>query len=712
MKILLSLCLITLTIGIVRGGVVREDDIMDMVQAIFSNPDNYASSLGMVRVKRSNWDKEFNLQKMGFSFRIKYKDSSNKLQGGNAEIEFNDLRKLMKGVPVKSAKFVVTADAAGKFGDGLFKVNIDYVLGFLFGGQDSGKVHYERKMDGEFYTANFELMSNSENNPDRPPTVQVDLKSDYKTKATGRFFFDDHKGNPKETTWEIDFINKETFKGLFKGEKTYSFEGKFNKEEKKVELVVDIDGKKYNGFADIDFDGSQGLVKVNFDLGPAGKFDLNFNAKKDMSEAGVKLFLNDKDIFTAKLKGVLDQAPRKFKYEARYSGVAVGEGKVRVSYERFKELKILYLPKVGPTFDLKCDINEDDKSWTFHATATEDEKKTFEVKTKSNVFNDGTTIGFNSMVDWFIEGRGPFYRFFYNMNCLHCLSSFKFQSNLAMDYNKLYKFDFDITALEEDGTSHKEVYITTKDKFYALFSEHFLNEMAHLFNSYQRFYEDFEVKGEWNPGKNFKVTSNRDWFKIFLIENMDGYMRKIEFNGEELMKAGWEMNGKQIKLTVEKPCGHKMDTLVTWETDDILNNKAKMTFDGPVEQKTSLTFQWNLKDHKKSLLFVALGENELMGKFKIERNYNFSYNDDNKFNSLQLNVKAKTDIPNSLLPKNLETEIDYESSPLFANFYIVLEGEKYAFECDYKDCFRPLDKLRKKVEKFLVYDILRIPRRY
>lgn len=59
---------------------MREDDIMDMVQGIFSNPDEYASSLGMARVKRSNWDKEFNLEKFGFSFRIKYKDQSNKLQ--------------------------------------------------------------------------------------------------------------------------------------------------------------------------------------------------------------------------------------------------------------------------------------------------------------------------------------------------------------------------------------------------------------------------------------------------------------------------------------------------------------------------------------------------------------------------------------------------------------------------------------------------------
>ena len=598
-------------------------------------------------------------------------------QGGVAEVEFKDIRKFMKGVPVKSVKFIVTADAAGKFGDGLFNVNVDYELGFLFGGQDSGRVRYERKMEGDFYAANFEFMSNSENNPDRPPTVQLDLKSDYKTKATGRFFFDDHKSKAKESTWEIDFVNKETFKGVFNGEKTYSFEGKFNKGEKKVDLVVDFDGKKYNGFADVDLDGNQGLVKVNFDLGPAGKFDLKVNGNKDMSDAGVKLFLNDKDIFSAKLFGKLDQAPRLFKYEARYSGMVVGEGKVRVQYERFKELKFQYLPKVGLTFDMKCEL-KDNKTWTFEATATEDEKKTFEVKTKSSLVNDANTLGFNSKVNWFMQGRGPFYRFFYNMNCLHCLNSFNFESNLAMQKNKLYKFDFDLTSFAEDGTSTKEVYMTTKDKYYALFSEHFLNEMAHSFHSYQRFYEDFEVEGEWNPGKYFKVTSNRDWLKTFLIENMDGYMRKVEYNGKELMKAGWEKNGKMIKQTVEMPNGQKMDVQVTWETDNFYNNKAKMTFDGPQGQKTETEFEWDLKDNDKKMKVMAQGENDLMGKFKVQRDYEYKNNGGNQ----EFHLKGMTDVPNSPLPNGLETEFEAKYSPkgYLVGSYVVLGGEKFGIK--------------------------------
>jgi len=710
MRLILSICSIALTIGITSGGVVREDDIMDMVQGIFSNPDDYASSLGMARVKRSNWDKEFTLEKLGLSFRIKYKDPSDKLQGGNAEIELKKFRKFMKGIPLKTAKFIVTADAAGKFGDGLFKINIDYELSFLFGGQDSGRVQYERKMDGKFYQANFEFLSNSENNPDRPPSVKVDLKSDYKTKATGRFFFDDHKNKAVESTWEIDLINKEVFKGVFKGEKTYSFEGKFNKGEKKVDLIVDLDGKKYNGFADIDCYSGQCLVKINFDFGPAGKFDFNFNANKDMSDAGIKIFLNDKDILTAKLFGVLDQAPRLFKYEARYSGMFVKDSKVRVSYERFKKLKLQYLPKVGQTFDMKCEL-DDDKTLTFEATANKDEKKTFEVKTKSSLVNDANTLGFSSRVDWFIKGRGPFYRFFYNMNCLQCLNSFKYESNLAVERNKLYKFDFDIAHLEDDGSSHKEVYITTKDKYYAFFSKGFLSELEQMIFSYsKKGRKDLELEGKWNPGKSFKITSNRDFFQLFLVENIDGYMRKFEFNGEELMKAGWKKNGKQVKLTVELPDGHKMDSEVEWRSNQILSNNVQMFVNGPSEQITDLVLNWNFEDHDKHLTFDVSGENELMGKFNIERHLTFSYENykkfNNRLNSLEMNIKSKTNITNTPIPTDLETEFDFEASPLHANYYFMFEGERYALECDYGSCFRPLDDIRRKTIKKAVKFII------
>ena len=56
-----------------------------MVQALYRNPDALASSLGegMTRVKRSSWDTELHFEKMNMTYKLKYKDSSNKLKVSN-----------------------------------------------------------------------------------------------------------------------------------------------------------------------------------------------------------------------------------------------------------------------------------------------------------------------------------------------------------------------------------------------------------------------------------------------------------------------------------------------------------------------------------------------------------------------------------------------------------------------------------------------------
>jgi hypothetical protein len=54
--------------------------MMEMVQAIYTNPVALASSLGMTRVKRSSWDTELIFEKMNITYKFKYKDFKNKLK--------------------------------------------------------------------------------------------------------------------------------------------------------------------------------------------------------------------------------------------------------------------------------------------------------------------------------------------------------------------------------------------------------------------------------------------------------------------------------------------------------------------------------------------------------------------------------------------------------------------------------------------------------
>merc|ERR1719233_1616418 len=199
----------------------------------------------------------------------------------------------------------------------------------------------------------------------------------------------------------------------------------------------------------------------------------------------------------------------------------------------------------GMTFELVFDREAATNSLNFRSTATYNNEKEFEVVSKVTPVNEAE-IGYDAKMDWFMRDRNPFYRMFYQMNCLHCLRSFNLDSKLRMNKAKLYKFDFEINSVNEDGSKTKEVYMTTKDKYYAKFSQHFLEEMAATFDLRTTRFNDFEVEGEWNKGKFLKVTTNREWFKNFKIENMDGYMSKV-------------------------------DTVLTWETDNYYKNKAKFS---------------------------------------------------------------------------------------------------------------------------------------
>jgi len=685
MQRILSLGLLALSISCAYGGIMKEADLVDMIQGVMADPDAYASALGMVREKRSAWDREFNLEKMGFNFKIKYQDPANRSKGGKAEIHFKDVRKFFRGIPAKSLKLVVNMDSGAKFGDGLFDLSVDYEVGFLFGGQDSGNFKINRQKEGDFYKLNLDFLSNSQDNPDRPPTAKLELKGDYKSRTDGKFHFNDFKKPAMDYSWFVDFDNNGLLKGEFKGEKTYTFEGQYDQANKKVDVVVDVAGQKYHGFADVDFDGTQGLFKINFDLGPAGKFDFEFKSKKDLSDASVKMFLNNKDIFSAKLKGVMDKAPKEFMQEVRWTGAFIGDGKMRVAYKRFHELKVQYLPKSGMTFEVVIDREAATNSVNFRSTAAYNNEKEFEVVSKVTPVN-AAEVGFDAKMDWFMRDRNQFYRMFYQMNCLHCLSSFHVDSKLRMNKAKLYKFDFEINSVKDDGSKTKEVYITTKDKYYAKFSQHFLEEMAATFDLRHTRFNDFEVEGEWNKGKFLKVTTNREWFKNFKIENMDGYMRKVEFNGKELMKAGFEKAGKKIKQTVELTDGTKVDTVLTWETDNYYKNKAKFSVKRDEGNFMDNEFEWDVQPNLSNMnvKVKSVGQHEEVGKFEVSRDYTYKHSGASE----ELRLKGKTNIPSSPFPENFETELE----AIFKNVndfnlgaYAYMAGEKMGIKFDAKN---------------------------
>ena len=71
------------------------------------------------------------------------------------------------------------------------------------------------------------------------------------------------------------------------------------------------------------------------------------------------------------------------------------------------------------------------------------------------------------------------------------------------------------------------------DKLNVNLSEDSLNLMSNMLNYNQTFNSDLVVEAERKQDL-LKVYSNNDWFKTFLIQNIDGYMRKVELNGQSL----------------------------------------------------------------------------------------------------------------------------------------------------------------------------------
>merc|ERR1739848_46109 len=197
---------------------------------------------------------------------------------------------------------------------------------------------------------------------------------------------------------------------------------------------------------------------------------------------------------------------------------------------------------------------------------------------------------------------------------------------------------------------------------------------------------DFEAEGEWNKGKFFKVTTNREWFKNFKIENMDGYMRKVEFNGKELMKAGFEKAGKKIKQTVELTDGTKVDTVLTWETDNYYKNKAKFSVKRDEGNFMDNEFEWDVQPNYSNMnvKVKSVGQHEEVGKFEVSRDYTYKHTGSSK----ELRLKGKTNIPSSPFPENFETELEavfknVKDFNLGAYTYIV--GEKIGIKFDAKN---------------------------
>merc|ERR1711973_647822 len=327
----IALCVV-LSLTFSYGAVVplQEDALFDMLQSFLIQPDEFATSLGMTRVKRSAFDKEFKFDALGLQIQIKYLDPNNQLKGGQAVITIDNLKRFIKRARSTKVKLTINFDSGATPRDGLFKMSIDYELHHA--NLEKGTLNVERRMDGGMWKTDVSVTSNK-------PGVQLipgfvmSLKSDRRTMMEG--------------------------------------------------TVSSQDGHKYNIDLDMDDSGDAYKFKADLNLGRAGTYNVEWDGKKDMTSSSAKVLFNGRNFASVKMMGKVDPAAQNFKYEVRYSIVGAGDGKLRLSMKGgdTKEMKVQYLPNNG--LDLKIKITRElhsDASRHIQAEVTRGGEKYLEYK--------------------------------------------------------------------------------------------------------------------------------------------------------------------------------------------------------------------------------------------------------------------------------------------------------------------------------------------
>ena len=589
----------------------------------------------------------------------------------------------MKDIPVKSAKFIVDVDSPNKFKDGLFNFTVDYDIDFLFkpifrdDPHDTGKLHCETKKDGEFHQATCAFKSKFKNKNDGLTTFQVDIKRDYSSMIIGRFHYGD-QSQKKNATFEIDLTNNDYYliKGVYNSEKNYSFMGQVKMHD--IFLEVQVDDMKYvtsvNSWYDNIKKADRGQVFCDF--GPINQFDFQYLVRRDFSEASVKFTQNQVNYLTAKFMAT----DTRYKYEMMFSGFLIGGGEDHATLLFRRAIQFQYESHLGLIVDVTFDLSKG----SYQVSTRDNGKKTFKFHTEIDYTNDYISFDLKSNVDWFIEERGTIYRFFNDSNCLLCLSSFKAQCNLAKVSKGYYTFRF--STLQEDGqlTTKIDIDFQFLNKFKVIVSEDSLSLMFNMLNYNQTFDGEIEVEGEWKQDL-FRVISNKDWLRTFLIQKIDGYMRKVELNGKELLKFGWKINtGRhfQILFDIELPSGHSLHLKNIEE--DIVVNYSGLNY----EMMKVVISSHTMESPYDNLTIAASGRNAILGNFNIERTYNYRYNRQ----GIRVNGVGETEISNSPLgPDNIHTEYEFCSCVESLDWSFLIEDTKFSSGLDYVTMMRFLD---------------------
>merc|ERR1711931_392350 len=591
------------------ASIKQEDQIFDMIQSFLAEPETFASSLGMSRVKRSAYDKAFNFNAMGVAVGIDYKDPNNKLKGGKLDLTIDNLKRLVPMAKSEKVKVSFNFDGGVSTTDGLFEMTVDYELHHK--NKEVGQFKIVRSKSGKEYHTVAKLIPKS-GAKKIFTAFTIDLKSDRNTYVKGTYN-SDRFGN-----YNIDMERipgKQMITTINGMGHVYKITGVRDSAAHTINVKVDKDGAKLaTAFLDADYSSTLNSFKADLTYVGTGNVKIDLNGPPDFSNTNFEVKLNDKTVLATKTRTKI--AKDMVKAEMRYVGMGhIGEGKVKFAINKKGSFMFQYLPKAG--LDLKINIDRtvsvDVTTWKGLATRNGEEYLKYDNKITRKATAAAYTIDAESK--FHVSQKSKLHPVFCTYGCFNDRTM---TVRIYVDKAKPYKFSVDV-HLKKDNEEVLTIEMNTRNNPYVfkIFAPRILPKLSSTGR------ESVELTVDHKPGQYIKVNSNF-LFKTFSVEKTGkGDERKITLDGKELIRGAASMGKNEISNSVTLPDGKSMTTTIKWKHDDLKCNKVEIKLDG-TDRKLDAQMEWDTKNPAAMTFKVDIkGENKRWGKYELRRQGTF-----------------------------------------------------------------------------------------
>jgi len=629
-----------------RRSAEQDDVLFNMVQAFISEPEAFAPSLGMSRVKRSADGRAFNFNAEGVAVNLEYKDPANKLKGGKLKVVIDNLK--AKVPMARSGKVVLNLefDGGSSTTDGLFTIKGDYELNHAI--KETGTLDIVRAKSGAEYKTTATLKSNAKGKPQQIiPGFVMDLKSNHATYLKGEYKCDDGRVyaiNVDRKPLE-QLIATVTGPGV-----NYRLQGDLSLAAKTLDVVLqknNVELAKLKANAAV----TQNTTTLTANVEAVNKaVDVTFTLGNDLKSIILNVKFNGADILALKGKRdvLFDDKLKKMVKTGKIKYKSIGFGEASVMYLIADGYyKFGYSPKDGK--DLKILLTREQKTATvseWHGKATRDN----EVYLKYDNKIDRKAVG----ADYVIDAESTFHvstqSVFHAVFCRYgCFNDRTMKAKVRFNQATPGKMVVDV-ALTKDGAKVLELDVQTMNNPYKfkVFAPRILPKILPTGR------DSIEFDVDHNKGQYLRITSNTNLMSQFSVERTGGANneRKVMLNGKELSRGS--AGNRQFSNIINLPNGEKVTVNVNWVSDDTTKNKVVVKATG-VSRNLDATLDWDLRNAAAYKIDLdAKGNNPRWGAYSLTRNIKFGAAN----NVMTCSITGSSNFPNAPWPNPVTTDLN------------------------------------------------------